>query len=320
VSVQDKRVENLESISLELTRVDYSNPTIFMCGGKVDVTLPAPVSARGMLVEYMHKVDCHYADSITLAEDFKDWIHDSIYKDLLVFESDIAQIASIIVIFLESAGSLAELGVFVRNRLFSDKLLVFVNQQYYDQDSFIKLGPLRHLEANKDTSVCAYPWDETSLENTLTTSLPEIHEDLINSLGVQSKTEAFNKDNDGHISFIVFEIIKIYRALMLSEIEHYLSVLDLTTRRDKLKRLLFLLKKFHMIDVRKRGHVEYYFVIVNYEKLKFGGKFDRTKAKIQAMQYYINDKKESRRVKLIQSLVKEYDQESSTLKSERGSE
>ncbi len=301
---EDKRTESLAHISLENSRIVLTQPIIFFCGGEVDVKAPEPLSVRGALVSYLNSSGCQLASSITLAEDFKDWIHDSIYRDLLVFESDIAHISSLIIIVLESAGALAELGLFVKNKALKKKILVFVRQDQYEKNSFIRLGPLRYLESIKESSVCAYPWDETNLRKSLAPSLAEMRADILSAISDQDKTEAFNKDNEGHVSFVVYEIINTFRALKLSEIESYLELLGLSVSREKLKRLIFLLRKFNLVGCSKRGHIEYYFAVVDTVKVDFAGKFDRTRAKLAAQQFYITNDSESKRLHVIQFAYK----------------
>lgn len=301
---EDKRIDALSRVSLEKSRIILAQPILFLCGGQVDVKLPEPVSVRGALVEYLYSIDCHLSQSITLAEDFKDWIHDSVYRDLLVFESDIAHISSLIVIILESAGALAELGLFVKSRALREKILVFVKQEHYEQNSFIKLGPLRYLQGIKETSVCSYPWDDTNLKKSLAPSLKEMREDILGIIADQDKTEVFDKENEGHISFVIYEIIKTFRALKLSEIESYLGALGVSIAREKLKRLIFLLGKFKLVGSAKRGHIDYYYATIEAVKIDFAGKFDQTSAKISAMQFYINNDSESKRVQVIQSAYK----------------
>lgn len=301
---EDKRTDSLAQISLENSRVVLTQPILFLCGGLVDVKSPVPLSARGALVDHLHSVGCHLAESITLAEDFKDWIHDSIYRDLLTFESDIAHISSLIIIVLESAGALAELGLFVKSKALRNKILVFVRQDHYEQNSFIRLGPLRHLEGIKETSVCAYPWDDNNLKASLAPSLKEMRDDILSAIADQDKSEAFNKDNEGHLSFVVYELIKTFRALKVSEIETYIHKLGLNIAREKLKRLLFLLKKFSLIDHSKRGHTDYYFAQTDITKIEFGGRFDQTRAKIAAQQFYATNEGEGKRLNVIKSVYK----------------
>lgn len=267
----------------------------------MDVRSVVPISVRGALVEYLHKAQCHLADSITLAEEFKDWIHDSIYKDLLAFESDIAHISSLIVIILESPGALAELGLFVKNKALKNKILVFVRQDHYEESSFIKLGPLRYLQGVKESSVCAYPWNNDDLAGSLSSSLKEMREDILGAISSRGGSEAFNLDNEGHIAFVIYEVVKVFRALKFMEIEAYLQAIGISISRDKLKRLLFLLGKFKLIGSSTRGHVDYYYATLDVVMVEFAGKFESTKVKLAAQQYYATNDGESKRMHVIQS-------------------
>lgn len=297
----DKRLESLAYISLKNSRVILTHPILFLCGGQVDVKSPAPTSVRGALVEHLHKAQCHLADSITLAEDFKDWIHDAVYKDLLAFESDIAHISSLIVIILESPGALAELGLFVKNKALKNKILVFVRQDHYEENSFIRLGPLRYLQGVKESSVCSYPWNNDDLAGSLSTSLKEMREDILGAISNRDDSEAFNIDNEGHIAFVIYEVIKVFRALKFMEIEAYLQAIDINITRDKLKRLLFLLDKFNLIDSSSRGHIEYYYATIDVVMVEFAGKFEPTKVKLAAQQYYATNDGETKRMHIIKS-------------------
>ncbi|MBO2553645.1 hypothetical protein I6M56_16490 [Shewanella algae] len=309
----DKRKAHLAQISLEKSRVDLSSPIIFLCGGLVDVKEVKTTSIRDAFLDHIANIGCNTANQVTLAENFKDWIHDSVYKDLLDFESDIAHISSLIVIILESPGALAELGLFVRNQELNKKLIIFVNDEHYNAESFISLGPLRYLESIQDRNVCAYPWDLENIDESLKESLPEMHEDLLSMMNGMDKSEGFNIKNDGHISFVLYEIIRVFKALKISEIETFINEVGITLKRDKLKRLLFLLQKFELISVGKRGHDEYYFPIKDIDKIHFGGRFDKNKVKVAAMQYYAFSKQESRRFNFIKAITKkEKDKEKQT--------
>jgi hypothetical protein len=309
VKFDDKREEHLANITLTKSRIKLDQPILFLCGGQVDITLPAPVSVRGALVAHLHAVGCELAEHITLAEDFKDWIHDSVYKDLLIFESDIAHISSLIVIILESAGALTELGLFVRNKSLRNKILVFISDHHYKENSFIKLGPLRHLEDIKDSSVCAYPWEirednKLDTNGSIKSTIKFIREDILSTVAKQDKSEAFDIENEGHLSFVIYELILTFRALKLAEIEQYLTKIGISIKRDKLKRLLFLLSKFNLASIETRGHEKFYFALSEVEKVNFGGKFDKTNAKLSAMQYYGTTDTESKRLSVIQSVYK----------------
>lgn len=309
MKVDDQRKAHLAQISLERSRVNLSSPIIFLCGGLVDVKEVESTSIRDAFLTYISTVGCETADQITLAENFKDWIHDSVYNDLLDFENDIAHISSVIVIVLESPGALAELGLFVRNHSLNKKLIIFVNDEHYNSESFISLGPLRYLETIEKRNVCAYPWDLSNIDESLKESLPEMHEDLLTTMGELDNSEAFDYKNDGHISFVLYEFIRLFRALKLSEIEMYAKEIGILLKREKVKRLLFLLRKFELISIGKRGHDEYYFPIKDIDKIHFGGSFDKNKVKMSTMQYYAFNDSESRRYNFIKGLIKKEKEE-----------
>jgi len=300
----DTRKDHLSKIALDKSRVDLSSPIIFLCGGLVDITKPETLSVREALIEHIASKGCQLSDQITLAEEFKDWIHDGVYKDLLVFEDDIAHISSLIVIVLESPGALAELGLFVKNKILNKKIIVFVNEDHYSSDSFIKLGPLRYLQAIKERNVCAYPWDTdiSKLDATIKDSLPEMRQDLLDAMDSQDKTEVFDMGNDGHISFLIFEIIKLYRALVFKEIESYIKEIGVELSREKAKRLLFLLEKFGLVKSIRRGHSVFFYAVSDINKINFGGHFDRNGARISAMQFYALNESESRRFRVIKTI------------------
>src|SRR5690606_22457931 len=122
-----------------------------------------------------------------------DWIHDSIYEDLLTFESDLAKIASLVIIPLESAGAIAELGCFASNDQLREKLLVIISQKHFDKKSFIKLGPLRRIP---ESNILAYPYDPKSPNTTIDPYLEAIHQS-IKEYGIKlHKSTTFKKDNN----------------------------------------------------------------------------------------------------------------------------
>ncbi len=296
--VEDKRIEHLENINLDSSRVDLSSPIVFLCGGEVDIRNPLEISVRGGVLGLLSSQRPNW--SLILAEHFKDWVADSVYHDLVSFEDDLAAISSLVVLILESPGALTELGLFARHTYLSKKLHVIVNDHHYSQSSFIRLGPLRYLERHNSKSVCAYPWDDKSPPS-LTAILPEICHDITECLSNLDKTEAFSAENNGHVAFLVFEIIKLYRALKFSEIESCLSALKISINRDNLRRTLFLLDKISLVGSIKRGHQDYYWARSDVGKINLA-KLDYTKAKMAAMQFYALNSSEKQRLEVIKKV------------------
>lgn len=66
-----------------------------------------------------------------------------------------------------------------------------------------------------------------------------MREDLLAAMSGMDNSEAFDSGNDGHVSFVLYEIIRIFRALKVSEIQTYSKYIGLDLKLDKVKRLLF---------------------------------------------------------------------------------
>jgi hypothetical protein len=297
LSVEQRRAALASKISIENLRVDISAPIIFVCGGLTDVKEIEPPSIRDALLRRLVR---DRALKVVFAEDYKDWINDSIYNDLMTFEDDIAQISSLIVLILESPGSLTELGLFSSSIDFISKLLVLVSTEHYDEDSFIKLGPIRYLESMSNSCVYAYPWDPRQPSRTITPYISDIETDISNFLSKANKTEKFSADNNGHIAFLVYEIISFLRAAKFKEIHDFLGSIGIFFKQEKTKRIIFLLKKISLIEQIKRGNIEYFLPLEDQHKIIFQGSIDRTAEKIEITNQYKNTLSEKTRVTLIE--------------------
>jgi hypothetical protein len=85
--------------------------------------------------------------------------------DLLHLENLLALSVHAIVIVLESAGSIAELGAFANHEVLKNRLVVIVDQKYKKEKSFIMLGPVMMLRKKTDSAVIYYNFKNTSEDN-----------------------------------------------------------------------------------------------------------------------------------------------------------
>jgi len=308
--VKDLRFEHLSFFSLKGSEVSLTPPIIFACGGIFDVRLPEPTSVRGFFLEHTASKESELHSYIRLAENFKDWLHDSKYSDLKTFEEDLAHISSLILIFLESPGTIAELGLFSTNINLIKKLAVFINQDHYDIDSFIKLGPIRYIDKKNEEAIYSYPWKDSDLKNTIKINLTNISQDIKDLLNKQHKKEEFQQDNPGHISFLIFELILIFKALKYNEISRLLECLDLSITKPELNRFLFLLEKLEFISKKRFGGSDFYCPMQKQSRVSFSlkdksKKIDRSTITMAAMLFYKQEPSERHRQTMLSSLVAE---------------
>ena len=72
------------------------------------------------------------------------------YKvDFLTLENLLAENVDCVVMCIESAGSIAELGAFVNYKDLRKKLLVILEREYKNERSFINMGPVKMLKKNQ---------------------------------------------------------------------------------------------------------------------------------------------------------------------------
>ncbi len=123
---------------------------IFLCGKAIDGQYEK--TNRGILQNYLQK----QSEDIFIVLSERLW-EESFNSniDLLTFEEFLAEISDAIVLFCESPGSYCELGAFAyANKLFSDKLVIVIDEQYKEAKSFIMTGPV--AKAKQDGATIVY--------------------------------------------------------------------------------------------------------------------------------------------------------------------
>ena len=252
----DPREGFLKLIDLESSRVLLAPHITFICGGPVDVKATTNHSIRNMFMNLSAKMPGK-SEGFTLAENFKDW-QDG-YSNLSDFENDIAAISSLIVVILESAGSLAELGLFYANVKLRDKMIVIVHSDHHKSDSFIKFGLLKPLEIKNSDSVLVYEIDSSSVNNIDENEVREIINDVWSISDGIDKSLSFDRNNHGHRIFLIFQIIDLFTILTSGELEFFISILNIDISKKEITSALYILQKFKLVIGEKRSSQTFYF-------------------------------------------------------------
>lgn len=255
-------------IDLDKSRILQSPPIVFLCGGEVDITKTTNHSIRNMFMNILGKSEFEeLAPSVKLAEDFKNW-HLG-YDNLSAFENDIASLSSYIVIILESAGSLAELGLFFANNCLKSKLVVIVRDEHYDASSFIKLGLIQPLQKVNNDSVFVYKLDSKDVEKIKIADVKEIVDDIHDLVKDVPKTSKFNVSDRGHVLYLIFQLIDLFHALKKAELEECLKLLDVP--KQNLDSGLYILQSLGFIRcVRKSNNDFFISQVDSLDRVDFG--------------------------------------------------
>lgn len=284
--LEDQLIVEFQDFEHSKFNVSFLPPRVFLCGGEVDIKEPIPLSARQRLVAYFAAHEPDLFSACIQAEDFKDYFKEGAYSDLLEFESDIASIATLIVVCLESPGSMVELGLFCMDPITAGKLLVIAPyEEVAAEDSFIYLGPLAHIKRKNLDSVLIYPWPskkEFEYEH-----LKPMVGDIKHKLEKMQKSQKFSATNPAHLALLIHDIVMLAHPITVTEIEYALMAFKLDQDLKTVTRLLYLLEKTDMISHVVYSGVTYYFDKPgNARRIKFGtdvkGKTRDTQAIIMA--------------------------------------
>ena len=134
--VRDELIDYLRADSYRFRSL---GPVLFLCGA-------AGSHSRDTLSDHLRKHNLSL--KLFYAEAVWQQIASRADRSALQMESDLAVLADLVIIIVESPGTFAELGAFSLNDQLRKKVLPIVDNEYRDQASFIATGPLRWIDAD----------------------------------------------------------------------------------------------------------------------------------------------------------------------------
>ncbi|MFK5947486.1 MAG: retron St85 family effector protein [Methylococcales bacterium] len=305
--MEDPRDTLLKDINIKLCRVELSDsPIVLLCGGKVpckkhpDDPEPEISSLRHTITHQNTEFEIFRPEEITT------WQTDGTYKNLMDFEADLASICSIVVIILESAGSIAELGAFSQLADLSNKLIVIKSREFNDKPSFINLGILRHIAENHSTSIKSYDWDTSKPLAIKNTVAEDVIYDIQAELDNLKNSSVLKLNLSPHIIVLVCELLQLFVALKEKELLTYIQAMGVDIDKGNLRGKLFLLEKFNLISRHENGGSFFYVRTTEaYHKLRLsaeeGKSIDALRVPVECIQYY-ESKKDRHRTNLIKEI------------------
>jgi hypothetical protein len=265
VILSEKVQEFYECVDLNSLRVHAPDSVLFVCGGRLDTKATYPPSLREAFLRVKDRKPLN-SHRVIIAEEANLFFPRGNYKNFLRIEADLAQISELVLLFSESFGSAAELGAFVTVDEIAQHLLVVMDDANYDDDSFIKLGPVRELEDSYPKSVCVL--------NCADLGIPALHKpasinlnvffDRISAAVVERSAMAkehttFDSSRPGHLIKLVVGLVQHYGALTAEDIDFYFfSILGKSIPFGRIEEFLTCAEFVGWILRRKLGFVTYF--------------------------------------------------------------
>lgn len=293
--MEDRLKEFSSSLNLHASRVINFPALVFLCGGPIPKSTEEPQSLRGLFLRRLEEISPDMLRRVRKAEDASRWHKMSNhYENLLDLEDHLACLAAMVLVFVESAGSIAELGVFCKAKEVSKKLVAVLEHGRLKDASFIQDGPLDVLRKKNATSVQFFPWlgpaDECGRRNLDPSRATESVNDLLNfvsrSIEGRPSEQNFVWLYNEHKLLLIADLIEMGVVVQRKEIESLLEGLGKRLRPRDLSRNLFLLENLHLIERTQRGNRIYYLpprqraVYIRYAHKEETQRWDRKRAKV----------------------------------------
>ncbi len=207
-------VDFAKSLRADHCKIRNTPNLIFLCGGRISSDHKF-ASARDYFNRYLKRHAAHIAQRVKLAEDVNEWFHRrNEFPDLLELENYLADLSDITVLFVESPGSIAELGAFAASDVLRPKTLAVLNLRYGAERNFISDGPVKKIKNENNELVYYWEWNPEKLGSSATErEFSDMAKELTAFLekrgGSHPKEQIFNKGNHGHALLMIADLIGI---------------------------------------------------------------------------------------------------------------
>ena len=209
IPARDRLISYLRSSSYHFRKLE---PVLFLCGAAVSEPRD---SLRKYLTKRVSGINLFYAERVW------EQIASSGGRSALEMESDLAMLADMLVIIVESPGTFAELGAFSLSRELRKKILPIVDRKYRHDNSFISTGPLRWI----DTDSIFRPTVYVSLDRIL-----EGAEEIENRIGRIPKAHGVQitklAESPKHLLFFLCDLISLISPTTAAEVDFYLEGIE----------------------------------------------------------------------------------------------
>lgn len=288
---------------------------VFLCGGPIPEGDKLESARQFALERVKENGEELHGRRVIVAEKATDLLQGTDFTNLLDFENYLAALASCIVIFVESPGSIAELGCFSVMKHVSPKLLIIFEQRFADgAPSFITRGPIELLRKARDGSVQAFPYSDHSQ------SPPQVHrpyleecwDDIAAAIGETVRNPVNDAVLDGnalpHRLLLISDIVDLLIASRLGEIMSAIEYFGVQISQGDLAKSLRLLQKFEFIATRTYGRETFYISIdkttrISYRSTQPGRIFDRQRFQFLILKKYKVE--DERKEKMLRALARE---------------
>jgi hypothetical protein len=262
--MDESLAEFVKSVDIRSCRVSNTPHLIFLCGGIAPHSPEGPIrSARDYFFRHVKLHAPILLPRIRLAEEINSWFDEDTFADLLELEVYLADSSDLTILFVESPGSIAELGAFATEELLRPRTLAILNSRHEDKRTFIVDGPVRRLKKCDENLVRYFYWNDEKPEDPLNRGpfedmSKELVQYVIERTAAAPKERSLDKSSNGHTMFLIADLIDIVGITTATEIIECLSLWEYGVDNKRLQKYLFLLEHLKLIKRKLYSNQIYY--------------------------------------------------------------
>lgn len=285
--------ELIEHIDFSEARIKQLPPILLVFGGPLSVEEDKKnISCRNVFISSVLSSSHKLAKFIKTPEDYPEWNTFEGYSNLIEFERDAGCLSSCTLLFLESEGSIAELGSFVMDETLRERLLVVISKKHFIQNSYISLGPIKLIQSlidEEDIEDAIYVANSIGAKY-FPTEMDDLVEMLDQKFSSYPKTKKFDSTSIRDQLLIIADLIELFGALTKKEIKRLIETIGIKVNKNRLNQMVNLLKIFELIVQPVTGSTKYFIappsetrkVYLDYKANKGTPNFDRYRFKLRA--------------------------------------
>ena len=206
VPVREQLIERLSSRWYRFRKVD---PVLFLCGGNKS---PRRETLRNYLRKTKPNLNVFYAERV--------WEHIASRANAgaLKMEADLAGLADLVVIVVESPGTFAELGAFSLSDRLRKKIVAIIDDDYRKDPSFINTGPVQWLNQESDFKPMIYGPLDRILE-----TVDQIEERIQRIRSPRSVAIPDLSSSRKHLLYFLCDLIAVIHPATVEIVNYYLE-------------------------------------------------------------------------------------------------
>lgn len=231
-----------QSIDISRSKLRNGSRRVSIFGGLTENSGGSPLSQRGTFLAFSRGLKATFV----VPEDYKAWNHFDTYSDLLTFEEDICALVDHIIVFVESAGSIAEFAAFVKMPDIGSKLTVVVNSNH-PKESFIQLGLARYWEKQYANAAVLFTANDQLAKN----EVDYIDSHVSEKISFQPELEGLNPTKLRHLIYLIVDFVDLMQVTRPNDILHFLSCLGMSQSKRRLDQILFVLTHLELLAERQ---------------------------------------------------------------------